>query len=95
MNMWGFGASMMDAIEDYFMPFLRENLPKNPLKCEYYLPYVVNRLIVDGRAAVRVLPCEEKWYGVTYLEDLPSVRSAIEALKTSGKYPDALWPSEK
>jgi dTDP-glucose pyrophosphorylase len=95
MNMWGFGASMMDAIEAYFAPFLRENLPKNPLRCEYYLPYVVNRLIEDGRATVRVLPCSEKWYGVTYMEDLPSVRRAIEVLGRGGRYPERLWPSEE
>ena len=95
MNMWGFGSGMMDAIEEYFAAFLQENLPKNPLRCEYYLPYVVNRLIEDKRATVKVLPCEEKWYGVTYMEDLPGVRRAIEGLRDYGKYPDALWPSEK
>jgi hypothetical protein len=95
MNMWGFGASMMDSIEEYFTPFLRENLPKNPMRCEYYLPYVVNRLIEDNRATVRVLPCAEKWYGVTYMEDLPGVRRAIEGLKDAGKYPAALWPCEQ
>ena len=56
MNMWGFGASMMDAIEENFPPFLDANLPKNPLRCEYYLPYVVNRLIEEDRAKIRVLP---------------------------------------
>jgi hypothetical protein len=95
MNMWGFGAGMMDAIEEYFAAFLQENLPKNPLCCEYYLPYVVNRLIEDKRATARVLPCEEKWYGVTYMEDLPGVRRAIEGPCDAGKYPEALWPSEK
>lgn len=95
MNMWGFAASMMDSIESHLAPFLRENLPKNPLRCEYYLPYVVNCLIEDRQSTVQVLPCEEKWYGVTYPEDLPSVRHAIEAMKRSGKYPEALWPSEK
>jgi dTDP-glucose pyrophosphorylase len=95
MNMWGFGSGMMDAVEENFASFLRENLPINPLRCEYYLPYVVNRLIEDKRATVRVLPCGEKWYGVTYMEDLPGVRRAIEGLSDSGKYPDALWPSEK
>ena len=94
MNMWGFGSGMMDAIEEYFAAFLQENLPKNPLCCEYYLPYVVNRLIEDKRATARVLPCEEKWYGVTYMEDLPGVRQAIETLKDAGKYPHALWPTE-
>lgn len=91
MNMWGFGASMMDAIEEYFPPFLDANLPKNPLRCEYYLPHVVNRLIEENRARVRVIPCGEKWYGVTYMEDLPGVRSAIEGLTRAGRYPDTLW----
>jgi len=95
MNMWGFGASMMESIADCFPPFLDENLPRNPLRCEYYLPYVVNRLIEEGRATVRVLPCEEKWYGVTYMDDLPGVRRAIQSLKASGAYPDRLWPSEE
>lgn len=91
MNMWGFGASMMDTIQAYFTPFLEVGLPKNPLKCEYYLPYVVNRMIEDNLAKVFVLPCTEKWYGVTYIEDLPGVRRAIEGQKNAGKYPDALW----
>ncbi len=95
MNMWGFGASMMDAIEAYFTPFLASNLPKNPLRCEYYLPYVVNRLIEENQATVQVLPCAEKWYGVTYMEDLPGVRRAIEGLRVEGKYPETLWPGEK
>lgn len=87
-NMWGFGTSMMDAIEEYFVPFLDANLSKNPLRCEYYLPYVVNRLIQDKRATVPVLPCGEKWYGITYLEDLPVVRSTIEGLRQRGEYPE-------
>lgn len=94
MNMWGFGASMMDAIEAYFISFLEKILKENPLRAEYYLPYVVNRLIEEKRATVRVLPCEEKWYGVTYMDDLPGVRRAVQALKASGAYPDRLWPSE-
>jgi dTDP-glucose pyrophosphorylase len=95
MNMWGFGSSMMDAIEEYFAPFLETNIPKNPLLCEYYLPYVVNRLIEDNRATVRVLACGEKWYGITYMEDLPAVRNAIERLGQRGEYPEALWQSER
>jgi NDP-sugar pyrophosphorylase family protein len=94
MNMWGFGKSMMGAIGEYFAPFLKANLAQNPLRCEYYLPHVVNRLIGDNRATVRVLPCAEKWYGVTYLDDLPGVRRAVAGMKARGLYPDALWPAE-
>ena len=95
MNMWGFGASMMDAIEAYFTPFLEANLPKNPLRCEYYLPYVVNRLIEDNRAKVLVLPCSDRWYGITYMEDLVGVCNAIKFLKNEGKYPERLWCSQE
>jgi hypothetical protein len=87
MNMWGFGASMMDAIEAYFAPFLRENLPKNPLRCEYYLPYVVKSLIEDASGHVRVLPCVGEWNGGHLHGNLPSVRRAIEVLGRGGRYP--------
>ena len=63
MNMWCFGLSMMGEIERRFSGFLRENMPGNPLKCEYYLPSVPNALIQEGAATVRVLACAEKWYG--------------------------------
>jgi hypothetical protein len=95
MNMWGFAASMMDAIEAYFEEFLAGPVQKDPLKSEYYLPYVVNRLIEEGRALVRVLPCAERWYGVTYMEDLPGVRSAVAQMKQAGRYPDRLWPFKR
>ena len=68
-----------------------ENLPKNPLKCEYFLPSVVAAQLKSGTASVRVLPCEEVWYGVTYREDLASVRSAIADMKKKGIYEEALW----
>ena len=63
----------------------------NPTKCEYYLPAVVNAQLSDGSAAVQVLPCEEAWYGVTYREDLDTVRTAIARMKREGLYPDQLW----
>lgn len=48
-------------------------------------------VIAPERATVRVLPCGEKWYGITYMEDLPAVRNAIEKLGQRGEYPEALW----
>lgn len=90
MNLWGFSASVLNRIRDDFPKFLRENLKKNPLKCEYYLPSVVNAQLEDGSATVRVLPCEETWYGVTYREDLESVVRAIENMVEIEKYPREL-----
>ena len=91
MNMWGFGASMMKELEAGFVPFLETNLEKNPLKCEYFLPFVVDDLVRAGKATVQVLPTQDKWYGVTYKEDKPMVVKAIQSLKDEGLYPQSLW----
>ena len=91
MNFWGFTPDILAEIEGRFAGFLRENLPVNPLKCEYFLPLIPNQLIAEGKARVRVLPCPEKWYGVTYQPDMPQVQAAIQAMKTGGIYPEELW----
>jgi hypothetical protein len=91
MNMWGFANGLLDELWDRFPAFLDKNLPVNPAKCEYFLPFVVNEQLEDGSASVQVLPCEETWYGVTYREDLDSVRSAIARMKNEKIYEDVLW----
>ena len=91
MNFWGFQPDLLAEIEARFADYLRVNLPLAPLKCEYFLPFVPDRLIQEGKASVTVLPTHEKWYGVTYREDMAEVRAAIAALKQSGRYPMELW----
>lgn len=88
MNLWGFTPSFIRACYDGFSAFLDENLPKNPLKCEYFLPSVVSDLIGQGRADVRVLPNADRWYGVTYREDKAAVVEAFRALRAAGVYPE-------
>ena len=91
MNMWGFTASILEELKGRFAGFLEENLPKNPLKCEYFLPFVVDELIREGKAEVTVLKSRDRWYGVTYKEDKPVVVKAIQSLKDEGLYPQNLW----
>ena len=91
MNFWGFSTQMLDELAARFPGFLDENIEKNPLKCEYFLPFVANEQLVEGKAAVRVLDCSETWYGMTYREDLDSVRRAIADMRKQGIYPDKLW----
>ena len=91
MNFWGFTPEILDEIWDAFPAFLAENLPVNPEKCEFYLPTFVGSRLAEGKVCVRVLPCMETWHGVTYKEDLDSVKSAIGQLKREGKYPARLW----
>ena len=68
-----------------------ENLKKNPQRCEFYLPSVANAQIQEGTASIRVLDTTETWYGVTYREDLISVREAIASMRAEGKYPEVLF----
>lgn len=90
MNCWGFNRGMLDELEARFPAWLDENLPVNPAKCEYFLPYVTNALIKEGKGAVHVLPCHEAWYGITYKEDMPNVVAAIAAMRRAGVYPKKL-----
>lgn len=91
MNMWGFSASILQALKEKFPAFLQENLEKNPLKCEYFLPFVVDELLAEDKATVQVLKTEDRWYGVTYQEDKAMVVKAIQELKDQGLYPSNLW----
>lgn len=91
MNMWGFTKSILPELDARFGAFLEKNLPVNPLKCEYFLPFVVDELLKEGKAEVMVLKSVDRWYGVTYKEDKEMVVKAIQGLKNQGLYPEKLW----
>ncbi len=90
MNCWAFGNSLLQELKDRFPAWLDENVPKNPLKCEYFLPFVVNDLIKENKARVRLLNCTETWYGMTYKEDMQTVVGAIASMREQGIYPAKL-----
>lgn len=87
MGLWGFTSSFLPEAQNRFVSFLDENLDKNPLKCEYFLPSIVSSLIDEGKAQVRMLHSADKWYGVTYKEDKPEVVAAIARMTAEGLYP--------
>ncbi len=91
MNLWGFQREILDQFVERFPAFLDENLSKNPLKCEYFLPTVANAQLQEGLGTIRVLPTPDVWYGVTYAEDLQSVKDAVAEMKAKKIYPDKLW----
>ena len=91
MNFWGFQRSFVDEGEARFPEFLDRILAENPEKGEFYLPLLVSRLIGEGKAQVRVLPSEDKWYGVTYREDKPGVVAALTDMTARGLYPENRW----
>ena len=89
MNLWGFTPSYLEECAKRFPKFLEENLPKNPEKCEFFLPSVVSELVLEGKADVRVLDNDDRWYGVTYKEDKETVVKAFRNLKKAGVYPES------
>ena len=91
MNMWGFNRSFLDEAWCRFSDFLDKASTENPMKAEYFLPTVVSWLVKEGKARVKVLRSEDKWYGVTYREDKPIVMQAIAEKTASGLYPHQLW----
>ena len=91
MNMWGFMPGFLDEIDARFGAFLKDAIPNNPLKCEYFLPLPVSQLIKEGKATVKVLTSPDRWFVVTYAADKPVVVAALKAMTDEGKYPDGLW----
>lgn len=89
MNFWGFGTDIFGHIREQFGEFLRTK--GTELKSEFYIPFVVDRLINEGKASVTVLPTEAQWFGVTYKEDKAAVENQISKLIGEGFYPSKLW----
>lgn len=89
MNMFGFTPDYFAHSEEYFSTYLSENIT-NP-KSEFYIPTMVNKLILDGTSTMRVLRCDAQWFGVTYKEDRPDVVARIASLVEAGVYPVKLW----
>ena len=91
MNLWGFNKSYLQEAEARFPAFLTETAKVNPMKGEFYLPTVVSQLLAEHKARVRVLESHDKWYGVTYKEDKPTVVEAMARMRKEGLYPEKLW----
>lgn len=95
MNLWGFTPSILTELKLRFPPFLEYALRENPEKSEYFLPSVVNELVSEGKADVKVLCSPDQWYGVTYRPDHETVVAAIRGLKERKIYPPKLWEESK
>ena len=93
MNFWGFTPKYFAQSETWFVEFIRENARQ--LKAEFYIPYVVNKLITQGDANVRVLGSHDRWFGVTYKEDKAVTIARVRQMVREGRYPKSLWDREK
>ena len=89
MNFWGFTPDYFDYSEKCFVEFLKENIDKP--KAEFFIPTLVNQLVNDGTAQVKVLTTESKWFGVTYAADRQATVDRIQQLVNDGVYPNKLF----
>lgn len=88
MNMWGFTPDFFKESEKSFVNFLADKGDK--LDSEFYIPFVVNEMLKDNKATVKVLQSDDEWFGVTYKEDRDMVVAKIKKLVEQGKYPTPL-----
>jgi len=89
MNLWGFTPELFAALEERFPAWLKANAAKP--KAEWYIPFVVDEMIHEGKADVAVLPTNASWFGVTYRADKPFVVGEIRKLVDAGDYPASLF----
>ena len=89
MNMLTFDLSIFPFIKEGMDKFFKKN-ESNLENCEFLIPDEMERAIEEGKE-VKVLDTKANWYGVTYREDLESVRNAINKLIEEGEYPNKLW----
>ena len=90
MNMWGLPVSFLNELEKGFPEFL-DSLKPGDIKAEYLLPKIIDKLVHEGKAKVRVLDTPDKWFGVTYKEDKQAVVDAIKGLIDAGVYKEKLF----
>lgn len=84
MNMWALRRSIFDHIEDELCDFLDNNM-ENP-KAEYFLPIRIGELVEADKVKVEVISSKDRWYGVTYRDDMPIIQEAMKKYHEMGMY---------
>lgn len=91
MNMWGLTPAFLQELETGFVRFLKNLTPEEEQKAEYLLPTIIDGMIQEGRARVKVIDTDARWFGVTYQEDKEAVVQAIRKLIQQGVYQEKLF----
>ena len=86
MNMWGLTPGFLDVLEKGFKEFFDKEVPSNPLKAEYLIPIFIGELLEQGKMSVKVLKTSDTWYGMTYHEDVASVKDSFRKMQENGVY---------
>ena len=91
MNMWGLTSDFLEVLEDGFKEFFEKEVEQNPLKAEYLIPSFIGELLKQGKMSVKVLKTNDTWYGMTYKEDVMSVKESFQKMLEKGLYKEELF----
>lgn len=91
MNMWGLTPDFLTTLEEGFREFFDKEVPGNPLKAEYLIPIFIGEQLKQGKMSVKVLKTDDTWYGMTYHEDIASVKDSFKEMLEKGVYRTELF----
>lgn len=83
MNLWGLTPDIFDRLAHDYDIFLKT---ADLAKDEFCIPTVISDAKRDGVATIRVYHNTDRWYGITYREDLAGIQEAIGGLIRDGMY---------
>lgn len=83
MNLWGLTPDIFEVLEQEYAKFIKE---ADLMKAEFFIPSVISKALEEGKATVKVFKNADKWYGITYREDLAEVKEAIGGYVNDGLY---------
>lgn len=83
MNLWGLTTDIFDVLKEEYGYFLKH---ADLMHDEFFIPSVISKALNDERASVKVFTNDDKWYGITYREDLYEIKNAINGYINDGLY---------
>lgn len=89
-NMWASDSDFLVCLEERLISFLSDK-SLDPMKSEFLIPVLIDKLIKKNQASVKILPTDEKWIGITYQEDTEMARAEFRRMRDEGVYPERLW----
>ena len=91
MNMWGLTPEFLETLEAGFVDFFKKEVPADPMKAEYLIPTFIGELLAENKMSVKVLRSNDTWYGMTYKEDVVTVKGSFEEMLKTEVYKEDLF----
>ena len=91
MNMWGLTPAFLETLEVGFVDFFKNEVPADPMKSEHLIPTFIGELLAENKMSVKVLRSNDTWYGMTYKEDVVTVKESFEEMLKTEVYKEDLF----